>query len=98
MAVPHEFCSIKMTRGNPPENGADVEDGKAGARLPHSKLLLGGCGLASFDFGSGVGVLLGEALDTAGGVNQLLLAGEEGMAARADFDVQLFALDGRTSL
>ena len=61
-------------------------------------LLLGGCGLASFDFGSGVGVLLGEALDAAGGVNQLLLAGEKGMAARADFDVQLVALDGRTSL
>lgn len=61
-------------------------------------LLLGGGCFAGFDFGSGVGVLLGEALDAAGGVNQLLLAGEEGMAARADFDVQLVALDGRTSL
>src|SRR5712692_4781391 len=55
--------------------------------------LLGGAG-----FGSGVGVLLGEALDAAGGVNELLLAGEEGMAVRADFHAQHVALDGRTSL
>src|ERR1700731_161076 len=59
-------------------------------------LLLGGFDFCGFDFGSSVGVLLGEALDAAGGVNQLLLAGEEGMAIRADFDVQLVALDGRT--
>src|SRR5258708_27451490 len=55
-------------------------------------LLLGG-----YDFGGGVGVFLGEAFDAAGGVNQLLLAGEEGMAIRADFDVQAVALDGRAS-
>jgi len=73
-----------------------MEKRELGSRTP--KLLLGGCGLASFDFGSGVGVLLGEALDAAGGVNQLLLAGEEGVAIGADFDVQLFALDGRASL
>src|SRR6266436_8989747 len=42
-------------------------------------------------------ILFSEALDAAGGVNQLLLAGEEGMAIRADFDIQLVALDGRTS-
>ena len=52
-------------------------------------LLFGG-----FDFGSGIGVLFGEAFDAAGGVNQLLLAGKEGVAARADFDVQFVALDG----
>src|SRR5208282_3572790 len=34
------------------------------------------------------GVLLVEAFDAAGGVNQLLLAGEEGMAVRADFELQ----------
>src|SRR6266404_840937 len=56
-------------------------------------LLLGGGG-----FGGGVGVLLGEALDATGGVNQLLLAGEEGMAVRADFHAQHVALDGRASL
>jgi len=61
------------------------------------RLLLGGFDFCGFDLGSSVGVLLGEALDAAGGVNQLLLAGEEGMAARADFDIQLVALDGRTS-
>jgi len=52
-------------------------------------LLLGGGG-----FGGGVGVLLGETLDAASGVNQLLLAGEEGMAVRADFHAQHVALDG----
>src|SRR5260370_3637546 len=55
-------------------------------------LLLGG-----FDFCSGVGIFLGETLDAAGGVNQLLLAGEEGGAIRADFDVKPVALDGWTS-
>src|SRR5205807_5887306 len=37
-----------------------------------------------------LGVLLLEAVDTAGRVHQLLLAGEEGMALRADLDAQLF--------
>ena len=55
-------------------------------------LLFGGLGL-----GSGVGVFLGEALDAAGGVNQLLLAGEERVTIRADFDIQPVPLDGRTS-
>ena len=45
------------------------------------KLLLGRFDLCGFDFGSGVGVLFGETLDAAGGVNQLLLAGEERVAA-----------------
>src|SRR6516164_9932044 len=60
--------------------------------LPGGNLLLGG------GFGCGVGVLLGEALDAAGGVHKLLLAGEEGMAVGADFDVQPVALDGGTRL
>src|SRR5262245_2880404 len=58
----------------------------------YGNLLLGG------GFGCGVGVLLGEALDAAGGVHKLLLAGEEGMAVGADFDVQPVALDGGTRL
>ena len=49
-------------------------------------------------FGSGVGVFLSEALDATGGVNQLLLASEKRMAARADFHAQHVALDGRASL
>ncbi len=60
---------------------------------PAEGLFLGGA-----SFGSGVGVLFGEAFDAAGGVNELLLAGEEGMAVRADFHAQHVALDGRTSL
>ncbi len=60
-------------------------------------LLLGGFRFCGPRLGGGVGVLLGEALDAAGGVNELLLAGEEGMAIRADFDVKPVALDGRAS-
>ena len=60
-------------------------------------LLLGGACFCGFHFGRGVGVLFGEALDAAGGVNELLLASEEGMAIRADFDIQLVAFDRRTS-
>ncbi len=49
-------------------------------------------------FGGGVGVLLGEALDAAGGVNEFLLAGEERVAIRADFNAQHVAFDGRARL
>src|SRR3979490_1246066 len=38
-------------------------------------------------------VLLREALDAARRIQQLLLAGEEGMAVRTDFDAQQSALD-----
>ena len=62
-----------------------------------ARLLLCGC-FCGFDFGCGVGVLLGEAFDAASGVNQLLFAGEERVAIGADFDVELFAFDGRASL
>jgi hypothetical protein len=58
-----------------------------------SVLLFGGGG-----FGGGVCVFLLEALDTAGGVDEFLLAGEERMAARADFDAQHLALHSRASL
>src|SRR6266704_2785256 len=56
-------------------------------------LLLGGA-----SFGGGVGVLLGEALDAAGGVDQFLLAGEERVATGADFHAKHVALNGRPSL
>jgi hypothetical protein len=52
------------------------------------RLLLGGCG-----FRGGIGVLLGETLDAASGVDEFLLAGEKWVAVGADFDVQTFALD-----
>jgi len=50
--------------------------------------------------GSGrcVSVFLGEALDAAGSVNELLLAGKERMATGADFDVQSVAFNRGTRL
>src|SRR5437899_2619081 len=56
------------------------------------RLLFSGSG-----FGCGVGVFLGEALDTASGVHELLLASEERVAIGADFDAQHIALNGRAS-
>ena len=49
-------------------------------------------------FGGGFGVFLLEALDAAGGVHQLLFAGEEGMAIRANFHAQHIAFDCGTCL
>src|SRR5713226_2801090 len=49
-------------------------------------------------FCGGVGVFLGEALDPARGVQELLLAGEEGMAIGADFNVQPVPFDSGPSL
>src|SRR5579864_3399497 len=43
----------------------------------------------------GLLVLLGEPLDAPGRIQQLLLAREERMAIRADFDAQELALDRR---
>ena len=57
------------------------------------RLLLGG--VRGGDFRGGVGILLCEALNAACCVDQLLLAGEEGVAVRANFDAQHVALDGR---
>src|SRR5215813_5647037 len=88
----------RKTAGVPRKKSAAREQhrGQAKFRLGDSaswgNLLLGG------GFGCGVGVLLGEALDAAGGVHKLLLAGEEGMAVGADFHVQPVALDGGTRL
>jgi len=66
-------------------------------------LLFGCCGVGlglggGFVLGRSSGVLLGEALDASSGVDEFLLAGEEGMAIGADFDAQHVALHGRTSL
>ena len=56
-----------------------------------STALLGGCGLP------GLGVLPAEALHASGSVDQPLLAGEERVANRANFYVDV-ALVGRTGL
>jgi len=53
----------------------------------------GGCGLA----GVGAGDLAAEALDAAGGIDQLLLAGEERVALRADFDDDVALVGGAVS-
>jgi hypothetical protein len=55
------------------------------------RLLLRGDGL-----GSGVRVFLRESLDAPCSVDKLLLAGEKGMATRANFHPQGVALYGRT--
>jgi hypothetical protein len=57
------------------------------------KLLLGSGG-----FCGGVGVFLREAFDAACGVHELLLAGKERMAIRANFNVQPVPFDGGTGL
>src|SRR5579872_1959483 len=44
----------------------------------------------------GLLIFLGEALDAAGRIDQLLLAGEEGVAVRADFHAQELALHRRS--
>ena len=62
------------------------------ARNVGLRLLFCGSGLCG-----GIGVFLGEALDTASGVHELLLASEERVAIGADFDAQHIALNGRAS-
>jgi hypothetical protein len=59
-------------------------------------LLFGGCGLGggwgggAAGLGAGkLGVFLLEAFDAAGGVDELLLAGVEGVADAADFDLDV---------
>ena len=64
------------------------------------KLLLRGFDFRSLDsggFGFGgvaFGVLAAEALDAAGGVHELLLAGKEGMAGGADFHADVALVGG----
>ncbi len=64
--------------------------GQSGIAVPEAclPLLLGGAG-----FGGGVGVLLGETLDAAGGVDEFLFAGEERVAIGADFHAKHVALN-----
>jgi len=56
---------------------------------------LGRCVAQLLLCGFGLGVLAAEALDPAGGIHKLLLAGEERMAGRADFYVDV-AFMGRS--
>ena len=49
---------------------------------------------ARFGCLSGLFVLTAEALNAAGGVHQLLLAGEERVAVRADFQVDIALMSG----
>src|SRR5208282_3243179 len=59
------------------------------------ELLLRDLGLRSFGFGGvALGILAAEALDAAGGVHELLLAGKEGMAGGADFYADVALVGG----
>jgi hypothetical protein len=58
-------------------------------------LLGGGCGLELRRF---IGVFLGEAFDAASRINQLLLAGEKGMAVRTNFYANRLAFEGRAGV
>src|SRR5712672_1921267 len=61
----------------------------AEASIKLAALLLGGlCGFRCLGLASvGLGVLAAEALDASGSIHQLLLAGKERVAVRADFQV-----------
>lgn len=63
------------------------------AIVANSNLLFGG-----FGFALRGGVLFLETLDAAGGVDELLLAGEERVAVRADFDAQHVPFYGAAGL
>jgi hypothetical protein len=61
--------------------------------LMRARLLLGSVGGA--DLCSRVGILLRKTFDPACGIDQLLFAGEERVAVRANFDAQHVAFDSR---
>ena len=60
-------------------------------------VLRGGRALGSRRFGRLSAITLVEAVDASGRVNEFLLAGEERMASRTDFDLKVF-LAGRARL
>src|SRR5271169_2396374 len=77
---------IKQADKTKRETGRNVCPTSVHAK-PGCELLFCGSGFGGFDFGGGVGVFFGEAFDAAGGINQLLFAGEERVAIGADFDI-----------
>src|ERR1700679_2538260 len=79
------FFICGLTQRRPPCRRPRVAD--------QPRLLCGGGRLAAL----GLGILAAEALDASGCVHQLLLAGKEGVAAGADFHVDV-ALVGGTRL
>src|SRR3954462_1787709 len=66
----------------------DGRNGRAATTLA-GLLLSGGRGGGGLLEAVGAAELLAKALDAAGGVDELLLAGEEGVAVAADVDRQL---------
>jgi hypothetical protein len=79
-------------RANSPKAETDRQKPvRSKLKRPPTRLLLASSG---WNFG----VFLLETLDTAGGVYEFLLAGEEWVAIGADFDTQHIALDGRARL
>src|SRR5207253_9185573 len=74
------------TKVKPPAKGGFQE-----CEFLHGNLLFGGC----FGFSCiALGVLAAEALDAAGGVHELLLAGKERMASGTDFHADVALVGG----
>ena len=77
---------------------AGQNEAPAGAEAwgkPKKQRLLGGGCFGGFGLaGVGLGILAAEALDAAGGVDQLLLAGKEGVAGGADFHADVALVGG----
>ena len=76
-------CSFVSFVVNPKKASAAAE-----ASIKLAALLLGLCGFGCLGLaGIGLGVFATEALDASGSIHQLLLAGKERVAVRADFQV-----------
>ena len=75
-------------------SGRSVMERPTCRRQEFVRLMLGSC----CAFGGGfLAIALVEAIDASSGIDQLLLSGEERMASRTNFDVQIAFL-GRASL
>src|SRR5258708_38768443 len=86
--------------GNPPEPiGSQNTSPRFSARalVADSVLLLLFCGCGRSCGCACLAVLAAEALHAAGGIHELLLAGEEGVATGTNFSVNLSAMGGTRS-
>ena len=94
-------CKARAQQDSAGRCGAGEGSVKRGLRRsgglgkPKKQRLLSGDGFGGFGLaGVGLGILAAEALDAAGGVDQFLLAGEEGVASGADFDADVALVGG----
>jgi hypothetical protein len=78
------FVFLRVLCGDPKNKASAMAE----ASIKLAALLLGLCGLRCLGLaGIGLGILPAEALHASGGIHQLLLAGKERVAIRADFQV-----------